>query len=95
MTAKEKELIEKLKELIDFYNNKNIKLTQGDKYIRGSLRFGISDLESEIAKEKDEPKQTAEEILAKYPYVIKHNVVCYEQSDALKAMEEYANQFKK
>ena len=99
MTAKDK-LIEKLKEYLELLKNS---LIYGecplDADYANSLIKEISALESEI-KEKDEPKMSAEEILAGYMYQyfptghIYSGYMFYEKIAVVDAMEKYANQFK-
>jgi hypothetical protein len=66
------------------------------------LREEISALEAEIAKEKDEPKMTAEEFMESTPmgYIYRTNKsrglnYRFSYEVVIELMEEYANQFKK
>ena len=103
---KKDKLIEKQREMINILNEMasfstcitNTKMmflrNEKDKY-----ESEISSLESEI-KEKDEPKMSAEEILAGYMYQyfptghIYSGYMFYEKIAVVDAMEKYANQFK-
>jgi hypothetical protein len=89
MTTKDK-LIEKQREYIDFLQE-----FEGEYPYSEKLSTEISALEAEMAKEKDEPKMSARDILSKHGNwdvtgYAEWNVDCI-----IKAMEEYANQFKK
>lgn len=45
--------------------------------------------DNEGHKYKVYSKQTPTNILSKYPYVVKHNIKCYEEEDVLRAMDEF------
>jgi len=57
--------------------------------INGGLLQGIRDVVNSFMKPQP-TAEGAEEILAKIPFVIKHNVKCYEHEDVIAAMQEFA-----
>ncbi len=98
MTTKDK-LIEKQREYIDFLELQSDATCKIESHI---LRHEIFALESEIAKEKDEPKITAEEFMESTPmgYIYRTNKsrglnYRFSYEVVIELMEEYANQFKK
>jgi hypothetical protein len=106
MKTKEQELIEKQRKLINVLtaiyviSNKECP-TLDDDMIEDILKdrlevleFEIASLEAEIAKEKDEPKMTAEEMLSKYKLYEWFKLYPGLMKSITDAMEEYANQFK-
>jgi len=88
---KTKKLIEKQRILIGFLidsieNGFDYKV---DTQIVNDAQEEISALETAIAKEKDEPKMSAEDILYDFTGMVWENHI-----SVIEAMEAYANQFK-
>jgi hypothetical protein len=101
MTTKDK-LIEKQRELIKNLKFCFVPVTRDQDAIIKEVESEISSLEAEIAKEKDEPKITAEEFMESTPmgYIYRTNKsrglnYRFSYEVVIELMEEYANQFKK
>jgi len=93
---KTKELIEKQRELIEYFNLWGSIKTKNDAQYVTKLGSEIATLEAEIAKRKDEPKMSAEDVLVKIIGTDDHKErgSVIHISYVLKAMECYADQFK-